>query len=36
VREGTIEAVETDEKDTAIRWQHRGGMYRVKASILGM
>ena len=31
-REESIEVTEPDEVDTSIRWQHRGGRYRVLAS----
>jgi hypothetical protein len=32
-RESRIRATEVDESDTAIRWQHRGGHYRVVMSL---
>ena len=34
-REARIRYPETDEVDDTIRWQHRGGHYRVQASIPG-
>lgn len=35
-REARIRKTEVDQVDTAIRWQHRGGHYRVEMSVVGM
>ncbi len=35
-RETDVVAVEDDPTDPGIRWQHRGGHYRVEMSVVGM